>query len=113
MMNERIGEPQFGEPVNPDDVVTRITGRPPFDVGSVGSAAEAATYYYGRWNALLCAFNLVGELLDQPAKEVLYDRLVDCISLAKRCKPQDPHVVEAGNYFELLAIAVNMALEDF
>ena len=114
-MSKGIGGPRFGEPVRPEDVLKRIAAEcVAYDFGNPESATEAANYYYGRWNAMICAFNLVGELMDRPTKESLHQRLMQCHALAQQHQgmTQDPHVVEAGNYFLLLATAVHMDLED-
>lgn len=100
---------RFGDPVKPADVVERITA-PEVNFGD--AVAEATPYYYGRFKALVCAFNIMGELMDRPSKKVLCDRLAECHALTKQLHaPQGRDVEEAGNYLLLLATAVKMGLD--
>ena len=109
-MSNDVPQPRrFGDPVTPFDVVKDITTLPVF--GREGTP-EDATYYYGRFKALYSAFKIAGELMDRDARETLESRLTECHALATQANvPQDRHVVEAGNFFLLLAADILLQLK--
>lgn len=100
---------RFGDLVTPDDVLQRITKAD----WLAGSGEEGTAYYYGRYSALLCAFDMMGELMSRSSREELMHRLAECHERVKRLDafPEDRRVEEAGNYFLLLATHVQMGLE--
>ena len=100
---------RFGDLVTPNDVLRRIAKAD----WLADSGDEGTAYYYGRFVALLCAFDIMGELMDRSSREELMHRLAACHERAKHLDAfsEDRRVEEAGNYFLLLATHVQLGLE--
>ncbi|WP_423927256.1 hypothetical protein [Candidatus Palauibacter sp.] len=97
---------RFGDLVTPNDILRRIAKAD----WLADSGDEGTAYYYGRFVALLCAFDIMGELMDRSSREELMHRLSACHERAKDLEAfsEDRRVEEAGNYFLLLATHVQL-----
>lgn len=98
---------RFGDPVTLADVLACIAA--PENCFGV---EEDAPCCYGKFKALLCTVNIMGEILDRDTKEILHSRLAECHAWAKNAGPKRRRdAKEAAKYFLELATAVQMDLD--